>query len=212
MNKSKTALIIVALIVIFSILFFFFPLDEIAKNLPLVKVFYRNTVLEITSPNGKALVKVDGKEYGSTPTSITNLVAGEYEVEMVRESPSEGFYKPHIFNIWLTKNSISRINIEIGPDDNLHGFELYNTQDNTTGPNKGKLTITSNAQDTKVYIDGEYIDKAPITNHILNKGEYTIKMETEGYEDLEFPIVISEGHILHIKGHQFPIPVSFDMN
>lgn len=212
MNKTKTALIIVVLIVIFSILFFFFPLDEIAKNLPLVKVFYRNTVLEITSPNGKALVKVDGKEYGSTPTSITNLVAGEYEVEMVRESSSEGFYKPHIFNIWLTKNSTSRINIEIGPDDNLHGFELYNTQDNTTGANKGKLAITSNAQDTKVYIDGEYLDKAPITNHILNEGEYTIKMETEGYEDLEFPIVISEKHILHVKGHQFPIPVSFDMN
>lgn len=212
MKKSKTAIIIVLLILFFSIFFFFFPLNEVAKNLPIVKVFYRNTVLEVTSPNSKALVKIDGKEYGSTPVNITNLVAGEYQIEMIKESSSEGFYKPHIFNIWLTKNSTSRINMEIGPDDNLHGFELYYTEDNTGDVNMGKLTLTSNASDTKAYIDNEYINRTPITNHILNKGEYTIKMESEGYEDLEFPVVVSEGHILHIKGHQFPIPVSFDIN
>ncbi len=212
MKKSKTAIIIILLIIILSVFFFFFPLNEITKNLPIVKVFYRNTVLEITSPNGKALVKIDGKEYGNTPANITDLVAGKYQIELRRESSSENFYKPHVFNIELTKNSTSRINIEIGPGDTLHGFLLFYTQDNTLGTNKGKLTLTSNAQNTKVYIDDEYIGVTPITNHILNTGEYTIKMEAEGYESLEFPVVISKGFVLNVKGYQFPIPVSFDIN
>jgi len=212
MKKSKTAIIIILLIIVLSVFFFFFPLNELAKNLPIVEVFYRNTVLEITSPNGKALVKIDGKEYGNTPANITDLVAGKYQIELKRESSSENFYKPQIFNIELTKNSTSRINIEIGPDDTLHGFLLFYTQDNTLGTNKGKLTLTSNAQNTKVYIDDEYIEVTPITNHILNTGEYTIKMEAEGYESLEFPVVISKGFVLNVKGYQFPIPVSFDNN
>lgn len=212
MKKSKTAIIITLLIIFFSVLFFFFPLNEIAKNLPIARVFYRNTILEIISPNGKANIKIDGKEYGNTPTNITNLVAGEYQIEMIRESSSNNYYKTHIFNIELTKNSTSRINIEIGPGDNLHGFLLYYSQDNTSGENSGKLTLTSNIQGAKVFIDDEYINVTPITNHVLNKGEYTIKMEKEGYESLEFPIVISGGHILNVKGYQFPIPVSFDNN
>lgn len=212
MKKSKTAIIITLLIIVLSVFFFFFPLNEIAKNLPIVKVFYRNTVLEITSPNGKAVVKIEGKEYGNTPANITELVAGKYQIELERESSSENFYKPHIFNIELTKNSTSRINVEIGPDESLHGFILYYTQDNTAGIKKGKLTLTSSTQNTKVYIDDEYLEVTPITNHVLDKGEYTIKMETDGYESLEFPVVISEGFVLNIKGYQFPIPVSFENN
>lgn len=212
MKKPKTAIIVVFLIIFFSVIFFFFPLNKVAKELPIVNVFYRNTILEITTPNSKATVKIDGKEYGNTPANITNLIAGEYQVEMERESSSSDFYKTHVFNIELTKNSTSRINIEIGPDDNLHGFLLYYSQDLTSRQNKGKLTLTSSTQDTKVYIDDEYLEVTPITNHELDEGEYTIRMETKGYENLEFPIVISEGYILNVKGYQFPVPVSFDNN
>ncbi len=175
MKKPKTAYILIILLLILSVLFFLFPFEDIAKNLPVLKTFYKNTTLEITTPNGKASVKINGKSYGETPATITELVADEYEVELTRISESSGFYKPHIFNIWLTKNSTSRINMEIGPDDNLHGFELYYTEDNTGDVNMGKLTLTSNASDTKAYIDNEYINKTPITNHILNKGSILLK-------------------------------------
>ncbi len=212
MKKWKSALIIISLVLLLSVFFFFVPLDGIVKNIPIIKNFYQNTTLEITTPNGKALVKIDGKEYGETPSNITNLVAGKYEIELIRSSEDKGFYKSHIFNLELTKNSTSRINMEIGPDDNLHGIILYYTEDQTVQKGKGKITITSDTSDTKVYINNEYLKNTPVANILLNKGEYSIRLVTDDFEDLEFPMVVREGHILNIKGYQFPIPVKFELS
>ena len=129
---------------------------------------------------------------------------------MTKTTESKGFYKPHTFNIFLTKNSTSRINIEIGPDDNLHGVILYYTDDNTIEKGKGRITVTSNKEDTKIYINNEQLYSTPATNISLNKGEYNIKLVSPNYEDLEFPVLIREGSVLNIKGYQFPIPVSFE--
>ncbi len=211
MKKPKTAIILISLVISLSIFFFFFPLKDISKNIPILKGFYRNTNLEITTPNGKALVEIDNKDYGNTPSNITNLVAGKYEVKLTRESDTEDFYKTHIFNIELTKNSTSRINMEIGPDDTLHGFLLYYTQENTVEKGNGKLTLTSSNDGTKVYINKEYKDTTPITNLSLPKGEYNIKVVTQDFEDLEFPIILVEGHILNVKVYQFPIPITFEL-
>lgn len=212
MKKWKSALIIITFVLLLSVFFFFVPLDGIVKNIPIIKNFYQNTTLEITTPNGKALVKIDGKEYGETPSNITNLVAGKYEIELIRTSQSEGFYKSHMFNIELTKNSTARINMEIGPDDNLHGVVLYYTQDKTIENGKGKITITSDASNTKVYVNNEFLKNAPVANILLDKGEYSIRLVTNDFEDLEFPMVVREGHILNIKGYQFPIPVNFELS
>lgn len=211
MKKWKSALIILSLIVFLSIFFFFVPLDGIVKNIPILKSFYQNTTLEVTTPNGKAKVVINGKEYGETPVNITNLVAGKYKVELSRTSQGDGFYKTHIFNIELTKNSTSRINVEIGPDDNLHGVLLYYTEDHTIDSGKGKITLTSSAEDAKVYVNKEYLKTTPITNIQLDEGEYNIKLITKDFEDLEFPIVVREGNVLNIKGYQFPIPVTFEI-
>ncbi len=212
MKKPKTAIIIVFFVLLLSIFFFFFPLKDISKNIPIIKSFYRNTTLEITTPNGKSSVEIDGKEYGETPSNITSLVAGKYQVQLTRGAETEGFYKPHLFNIELSKNSTSRINIEIGPGDNLHGFILYYTQDNTIKSGQGRLTVTSSHDGTKVFVDEEYQDTTPLTNLTLVKGEYNILLTTQGFEDLEFPIILREGHVLNIKGYQFPIPITFEIN
>ena len=209
MKKWKPALIIMLLVILLSVFFFFVPLDNIVKNIPVIKSFYKNTTLDITTPNGKATVKIDGKEYGDTPVNITNLVAGTYQVELNRTSQKEGFYKPHFFNIELTKNSTSRINMEIGPGDYLHGVVLFYIEDKTIESGKGKIMLTSSADDAKVYINDEYFDTTPLTNIVLEKGEYSIKLEKTTFEDLEFPIVVSAGHVLNIKGYQFPLPVTF---
>lgn len=212
MKRWKSALIITTLVVMVSVLFFFVPIDNLFKNLPIIRNFYQNTTLEITTPNGKAKVKIGGKEYGETPANITNLVAGEYEVELTKSSQTEDFYKPHLFPIELSKNSTSRINIEIGPDDNLHGAILYYTEDFTIDSGKGKITVTSSTDETKIYINNEFLKNTPVTNIQLEKGEYKIKFVTKNYEDLEFPIVVREGNILNIKGYQFPVPLSFELD
>jgi len=210
MNKWKSALIIILIVISLSVFFFFVPLDGLIKNIPILKSFYQNTTLEITTPNGKASVKINGKEYGESPANIQNLVSGKYEVELQRTSLQGDFYKPHIFNIQLTKNTTSRINMEIGPGEYLHGVIIYYTEDNTGDSGKGKITLTSNTQDTRVYIDDEFLKNTPATNIELVSKEYNIKLRSNGFEDLEFPVIVRDGYILNIKGYQFPTPIIFD--
>ncbi len=210
MKKWKSALIITSVVVLISLLFFFLPPEDIFKHIPILKSFYQNTTLEVTVPNGKASVKVNGKEYGETPVNVQNLIAGEYEVELERISTESGYYKPQIFKIQLSKNSTSRINIEIGPDDNLYGSVLYYTEDNNIGSNKGKLTITTNAINSKIYLNSEFLKSAPITNLDINEGEYEIKIEAKNFESLTVPIVVRKGYTLNIKGYLLPIPVIFE--
>ena len=210
MNKWKSALIIIFLVVSLSVFFFFVPLDGLIKNIPILKSFYQNTTLEITTPNGKSSVKINGKDYGESPANIQNLVSGKYEVELERTSQQGDFYKPHIFNIPLTKNTTSRINMEIGPGDYLHGVLIYYTEDNTGDSGKGKLTITSNTEDTRVYVNDEFLKNTPAANIELVSKEYKIKLRSNGYEDLEFPVIVRDGYILNIKGYQFPTPITFE--
>jgi hypothetical protein len=210
MRKWRLPLIIVVTVLLLSVLLFFVPLDNIYTKIPLLNTFYKNTSLEITTPNGKALVEINDKEYGETPVTVQELVAGKYEIELNRVSTQEGFYTRHIFNIELTKNTTSRINVEIGPGDNLNGFLLYYQEENSLSGNSGQITITSDATDAKIYLDDEYLDTTPLTNLELPPKEYTITIRATGYEDLTFPVIVESGHILNIKGYQFPVPITFE--
>jgi len=210
MKKWKTALIITSIVILISLLLFFLPPENLFKHIPILKSFYQNTTLEIATPYGKASVKINGEEYGETPLNIQNLVAGEYEVQLQKISTEEGYYLPQIFKVMLTKNTTTRINIEIGPDDNLYGTILYYVENNNFDSSKGNITITSNAPETKIYMNEEFLKSAPVTNLELNEGEYTISLESQEYEGLELPILVRGGYTLNIKGYLLPIPVIFE--
>lgn len=210
MKRFKTAIIVIICITILSVVLFFLPLEGFLQRLPVIKSFYQNTTLEISAPNGKVSVKINGKEYGETPISIKNLPAGTYIVELTKISSQQSFYKTHKFNIPLTKNSVSVVSMEIGPNDHLHGVILYYEKDSTKSEEKGKITITSDTEGSDVYINNEFLKPTPVTNIKLNTGEYTISLNSKQYEDLEFPIIIREGYILYVKGYQLPIPIYFE--
>lgn len=212
MKKWKFSLILIAVVLTLSLLLFVVPFENIFKNIPLIKGFYQNTTLEITTPNGKSLVEIGNKEYGETPVNIQNLTSGEYDVILTRTSNQENYYLPQQFKVILTKNTTSRINMEIGPGSNLHGVILYYTEDSGSQSSKGKITITSNTQNSRIYINEEYLNEAPATNIELVSKEYRILLKADGYEDLEFPIVVRNGYILNIKGYQFPTPITFEEN
>ncbi len=210
MKKWKSALILIVIVLFLSIIFFFVQPEDILKQIPIIRNLYQNTTLEITTPYGRAKVLIDGKEYGETPSDIQSLVAGEYDVELQRVSNKDNFYISHKFPVVLTKNTTTRINMEIGPENVLHGTVLYYTEDSNSISNKGKITITDNAVNTKVYMNSEFLKSSPITNLELNEGEYEILLQAEGYENLELPIIVRNGYILNVKGYLMPIPVTFD--
>lgn len=210
MKKIKPALIIILSILAVSILIYFIPTEKIIGNLPFINRFYNNTTLEVVSINGKANIKIDGKEYGETPITINDLPEGKYTVEVQRISETEDFYIPHTFTLPLTRNTTSRIEIEIGPGSALHGNILYYTAVNSKDL-QGSITVLSEAQNSKIYIDDQYVKDAPIISHSLEPREYELKVVAPDFEELSKPVIIREGYLLNVKAFLFPIPVNFNI-
>jgi len=210
MRNHKTAIIIVGSVILLSILFYFIPINSIIGSLPIIKRFYNNTTLEIVLQNGKAKIWINGKEYGETPQEIEDLKEGEYIIELEKIASGETFYKKQTFKIPLYKNTSSRIDLEIGPEDILHGSIIYYSPEPKISNSEGFLTATSNADNAKLYVDGEYLENLPITEVKLQENQYQVKISALGYEDVEIPLIIRKGYLLNLKAFNFPIPVNFD--
>jgi hypothetical protein len=210
MKKLKTVLILIFSIVAISILVYFLPTENLFTKLPFSERFYRNTTLEIVTINGKAKVTIDGKDYGETPVNINELTPGDYNITLERISDAENFYQTETFNVKLTKNTTSRIEVEIGPAGIIHGAVLYYTEQNSLDKENGLLTILSDIEGSKIYLDGEYLKEVPVVAQTLSSKEYDLEVNAEGYENLEIPILIEEGYLLNVKTYLFPIPIIFD--
>ena len=210
MKKLKTVPIVILVIIVISILVYFLPTDDLASRIPFLNRFYTNTTLEIITIKGKAKVSIDGKDYGETPVTINELTPGDYTVKLERISDSKSFYKTQTLTIKLTKNTTSRIEIEIGPAGILHGALLYYSPQSSLDENQGSLSILSEVKDSKVYLDEEYIKKTPIISKKLTAKEYELEISSDGYESIKIPILIEEGNLLNIKTYLFPIPINFD--
>jgi hypothetical protein len=208
-RKNKTALIIIIPVIALSILLYFLPINRLIGSLPLINQFYNNTTLEILTKRGKAKIWIDGKDYGETPATIENLTEGTYLVELERIGEDTSFYEKQSLQIELTRNTSARIDVEIGPDNLLHGIILYYTPVRTSSQ-EGFLTITSNVEEARVFLDTEFLKVSPITNLALKENQYDVKVTATGYEDIEVPILIRDNYALNLKTFHFPIPVTFD--
>jgi hypothetical protein len=210
MKKLKTVLIVIFSIVAVSVLLYFLPTENLFIKLPFTDRFYRNTTLEVVAINGKAKVTIDGKDYGETPLNINELTPGDYSITLERISDTENFYETETFNIKLTKNTTSRIEVEIGPAGIIHGAVLYYTEQNSLDKENGLLTILSDIDGSKIYLDAEYLKEAPVVAKPLTSKEYELEVNAEGFENLEIPILVEEGYLLNVQTYLFPILLTFD--
>lgn len=209
MKKNKTALITIFLILGISILLYFIPINQLIGKLPFINRFYNNTTLEITTKAGVARVWINGKDYGETPTNIEDLPEGSYLVELQKVVEEEAFYKNHSFQIELTRNTSARIDLEIGPENLLHGAIIYYTPIRTAS-NEGFLTVISNVDNSRVFLDGEFLKVSPITNLGLRESQYEIKILAPGHEEVAVPVLLRNNYVLNLKAFHFPIPIAFE--
>lgn len=207
-NSKKTVLIIVAVLLL-SVLLYFLPINKIIGRLPLINRFYNNTSIEILVKKGKAKVWIDGNDYGETPVSLENLPEGKYLVELEKIADKGTFYKKQSFNVDLVRNTSARIDLEIGPEDILHGIILYYTPISSSSQ-KGFLAVSSDVEGAKVFVDQDFVKGSPVTNLSLRESQYDIKVVAEGYEDIEVPVLVRNNYVLNLKTYHFPIPVIFD--
>ena len=210
MKKFKTVPVVILAIIAISILIYFLPTDGIINKIPLLDQLYRNTTLEVITINGKAKVYIDSEEYGETPLTINDWAPGEYNIELEKISDSENFYQKQSFTVNLTKNTTSRIELEIGPAGILHGAILYYTPQNNLDKNSGELSVLCDIEDSKVYLDGEYIKKSPVIAKVLTTKEYELEVTADNYDTLTLPVLVEDGYLLNVKTYLFPIPITFE--
>lgn len=209
MTNSKKLLFIILGIFLLSVLLYFLPLNNLLGKIPILDRFYNNTSLEIVTQKGKAKVWIDGKDYGETPTTVQDLPEGSYLVELEKISDEKFFYEKQSIQITLTRNTSARIDLEIGPQNILHGVIIYYTPIKTSSDN-GMLTVISNVDGAKVFLDKEFLKASPVSNLSLRENQYQVKVTAEGHEEIDVPIVISKNYSLNLKTYHFPIPTTFD--
>ncbi len=107
----------------------------------------------MTEPHG-ATVTVDGKNYGTTPTTISKLLIGDYTVN-------------------LTKSGYSTINRQVTIMEN-RSAEVNERMEN--GKN---VTITSTPEGVNLYIDNVSVGTTPYSGHLLF-GTHILGIEKDG--------------------------------
>lgn len=207
MKNLKTAIIVILLVIAAGIGYFFLPTEKIFGNIPFIKDLYNNTSVTVNSQNGTSNVRINGKDYGQTPLTVESLTPGEYEIILKRVSDNPDFYDSRSYKVVLTRNTSAIIDVEMGPGDSTSGYILYYSQ-SPKSDNSGYMTLNNNIESASVSLDGEFLTRTPISAYKLSAKEYQVKISSEGYEDVSFPIVIREGYNLNILSFQFPIPIN----
>lgn len=206
MKKFKTALIIAGLLVSIALLAFFLPLESLVSQLPYISDLYNNTSLTVTVPGGKAAIKIDGKEYGESPATITDLRENSYTISLDRVTDSEGFYTTQEFQVELTRSTEAVINLEMGPADSKAGYILYYTKTPSSNNGEGFVTFAASPNESNIYLDDEFLTKSSLDSRQLSAKDYQVRITSNGYDDLTFPIIVRNGYNLNIQTYLFPIP------
>jgi hypothetical protein len=209
MNKTaRILLIIFSIIALATILHFVPSTEKLLSRAPIIREFYNNTVLIVTTSKGRANVSVNGKSYGQTPLTIENLGEGRHLVELEKVTESEGVYEKQHFYVNLHRNTESIVDIEIAPDNFKSGYILFYASAPRNVDGKGYLTVQSDLNNYVIFLNKESMGNQ--SSHQLTPGEYLLRVEAKGYESIEFPVIVREGYNLNTKVYLLPIPINFE--
>lgn len=148
------------------------------RNVTLTPLAINGSLDVITNPPG-ASISLNGKDYGTTPNSITNLLIGEYKI-IITKSGYGNINK----TITINENEISELNEAL--------------------PTGIEITITSTPLNAKVFLNGNYQGKTPLTvktfigkNKIkLTKSpdylDYEVEAFTNNNQNLSFDLLINK--------------------
>jgi len=127
-----------------------------------------STHLIVTSIPSNASVYLDDKFIGTTPLDVKNLDEGDFELKVKLKQ-----YETYSEHISLKKGETIERNIT------LRKSLTY-------------VSINSNPQGAKTYIDGTLIGSTPIEITNLSEGSHTIRLELDGYLPYETNIEIKK--------------------
>ena len=115
--------------------------------------------LEITSTPPNAVVMMDGKELGTTPILLPNLLVGEHELTFSKKN-----YQTVTKLVEIKENEVGKLHVELSGEC--------------------RVEVNSSPFGAEVTIDGKYFGITPL-NCNLYAGTYTIGISKQGYNPIE---------------------------
>lgn len=111
-----------------------------------------------TTPSG-ATISIDGKDYGTTPRSLSDLIIGEHQVTLTLKN---------------YKTETRTVNIEEGKQAEL----------DVALSDFAQMKIDSHPSGANLYIDGKLTGVTPYTQE-MPSGDYKVRLTKRGYHDYE---------------------------
>jgi serine/threonine-protein kinase len=128
-----------------------------------------------SSPSG-ALVTIDGKAHGTTPTTVRELLLGSHTLQVARPG-----YVPNSQPVVLTSLQPSK---EIS-------VELQESADARPGQ-PGSIFVDTRPRGARVTIDGHAVGTTPVRAR-LTPGQHAVRIEMDGYKPVATTVDVKAG-------------------
>jgi len=147
-----------------SLLFFVLCISSYAEQL-------KNGSLSISSNPKGARVFLDNDYKGETPLDIKNIATGQYSLKLVLPGYQEWTSTVIVLPVLTVK-----ISTDLVPKEE---------------PDYGSISVNSNPQGARVYLDNAYKGDTPLNIRNVATGRHSIRIMLSGYEEWSRDITVS---------------------
>jgi len=137
----------------------------------------RTNRLHIRSEPSGALVTIDGRLSGATPTTVRALSPGTYVVRVARPG-----HVPHEERVTLASATVRTLNFELEP-----GLDPWT-------PSVGSVDVDSRPRGAEVIIDGRRFGRTPLRAPALKPGVHDVRLALGGYASAAQQVDVAAGH------------------
>ncbi|MFA7204490.1 MAG: PEGA domain-containing protein, partial [Candidatus Caldatribacteriota bacterium] len=141
----------------------------------------KNGSLSINSNPKGAAVYLDNDFKGNTPLDIKNLETGQYNLKMILAG-----YEDWNSTVVVLPVLTVRISADLVPSQKK--VEEF-----------GSISVNSNPQGAKVYLDNNYTGDTPLNIRNVPVGRHNIRVELSGFEDWVTNITVSASQVERIS-------------
>jgi archaellum component FlaG (FlaF/FlaG flagellin family) len=140
--------------------------------------------IRVTSDPSQARVFLDGTYRGRTPITVGDVTVGEHQIKITKDD-----YYDWSETVMVRSDRTSAVLARL---DRI--------------PRTGSISVTSSPSHARVFLDGEYRGRTPLTIRNVRVGEYQIKVTKEGYYDWSQAIRVRPNVTNRVFAMLEPIP------
>jgi len=168
------------------------PTAEMAEAdaAPVMRAAARKGRVVVRSTPPGALLTIDGRPHGQTPTTVSDLALGTHKIEIARSG-----FAPYVDTLVLAaKNPVRTVAVHLQPG--LGSAGLARDESSTAGA--GSLYIDSRPRQAQVLVDGRLIGTTPLRVPDVRTGSHAVRLELVGHRSFATRVGVKAGEEVRV--------------